>query len=87
MVAGKLSILLEGVQGDNTAKTIDIRELTLSESLSLNFKFGNFERIEGSIMLPENFIVHRVIVRAHQDGKLKTTEIERVFDWLQAMSH
>ena len=70
VAAGKLSILLEGVQG-GTARTIDIRELTLSESLSLNFKFGSFERIEGSIMLPENFIVHRVIVRARQDGKRK----------------
>ena len=86
VAAGKLSILLEGVQG-GTARTIDIRELTLSESLSLNFKFGNFERIEGSIMLPENFIVHRVIVRARQEGKRKTPEIERVFDWPQAMSH
>ncbi|MCK5432175.1 MAG: hypothetical protein KAJ03_05490 [Gammaproteobacteria bacterium] len=86
VAAGKLSILLEGVQR-GTARTIDIRELTLSESLSLNFKFGNFERIEGSIMLPENFIVHRVIVRARQDGKRKTPEIERVFDWPQAMSH
>ncbi len=86
VAAGKLSILLEGVQG-GTARTIDIRELTLSESLSLNFKFGSFERIEGSIMLPENFIVHRVIVRARQDGKRKTPEIERVFDWPQAMSH
>jgi uncharacterized coiled-coil protein SlyX len=86
VAAGKLSILLEGVQG-GTARTIDIRELTLSESLSLNFKFGSFERIEGSIRLPENFIVHRVIVRARQDGKRKTPEIERVFDWSQAMSH
>lgn len=87
VASGKLSILLEGVQGDNTARTIDIRELTLSESLSLNFKFGSFERIEGSIMLPEKFVVHRVIVRARQDGKKKTPEIERVFDWPQAMSH
>lgn len=87
VAVGKLSILLEGVQGDNTARTIDIRELTLSESLSLNFKFGSFERIEGSIMLPEDFIVHRVIVRARQDRKQKTPEIERVFDWSQAMSH
>ena len=86
VAAGKLSILLEGVQR-GTARTIDIRELTLSESLSLNFKFGSFERIECSIMLPENFIVHSVIVRARQEGKRKTPEIERVFDWPQAMSH
>lgn len=77
---GTLLMLLEGVQ-DGAAKTIDIRELTLSQSLSLKFKFGSFERIEGSIMLPENFIVHRVIVRARQDGKRKNSEIERVFDW------
>jgi uncharacterized coiled-coil protein SlyX len=58
VVQGTLSMLLEGIQ-EGAAKTIDIRELTLSESLSLKFKFGSFERVEGSIVLPENFIVHR----------------------------
>lgn len=85
VTAGTLSILLEGVQGE-TAKTIDIRELTLSESLSLSFKFVSFERIEGSIMLPEGFIAHRVIVRARQEGKKKNPEIVRIFDWSEAVS-
>ena len=85
VITGKLSILLEGIQED-IARTIDIRELTLSESLSLGFKFGSFERIEGSIMLPEGFVVHRVIVRARPDGKKRTSAIERVFDWSEVMS-
>jgi uncharacterized coiled-coil protein SlyX len=86
VITGKLSILLEGVQGD-VARTIDIRELTLSESLSLNFKFGSFERIEGSITLPESFVVHRVMVRARPEGKKRTPAIERIFDWSEAMNH
>jgi len=86
VITGKLSILLEGVQGD-VARTIDIRELTLSESLSLNFKFGSFERIEGSITLPESFVVHRVVVRARPEGKKRTPAIERIFDWSEAMNH
>ncbi len=85
VITGKLSILLEGVQED-IARTIDIRELTLSESLSLGFKFGSFERIEGSIVLPEGFVAHRVIVRARPDGKKRTSPIERVFDWSEAMN-
>ncbi len=84
MAAGKLSILLEGVQ-DDTPRTIDIRELTLSKSLSLVFKFSSFERIEGSIMLPDGFVAHRVIVRARQEGKKTTPEMERIFDWTKAM--
>ena len=54
MMTGRLSIFLEGVQ-DDTPRTIDIRQLTLSKSLSLAFKFRSFERIEGSIMLPERY--------------------------------
>lgn len=86
MAAGRLSILLEGVQ-DDTPRTIDIRELTLSRSLSLVFKFSSFERIEGSIMLPDGFVAHRVIVRARQEGKKMTPEIERIFDWTEAMEY
>jgi hypothetical protein len=84
MAAGRLSILLEGVQ-DDTPRTIDIRQLTLSKSLSLVFKFRSFERIEGSIVLPEGFVAHRVIVRARQEGKRTTPEKERIFDWTEAM--
>jgi len=86
VITGKLSLLLEGIQGD-VARTIDIRELTLSESLSLSFKFGSFERIEGRIVLPEGFVVHRVIVRARPEGKRRTLAIERIFDWSEAMIH
>jgi len=84
MAAGKLSILLEGVQ-DDAPRTIDIRELTLTKSLSLVFKFSSFERIEGSIMLPDGFVAHRVIVRARQEGRKTTPEMERIFDWTKAM--
>lgn len=86
MAAGRLSILLEGVQ-DDIPRTIDIRELTLSRSLSLVFKFSSFERIEGSIMLPDGFVAHRVIVRARQEGKTTAPEIERIFDWTEAMKY
>ena len=86
MAAGRLSILLEGVQ-DDMPRTIDIRELTLSKSLSLVFKFSSFERIEGSIMLPDGFVAHRVIVRARQEGKKMTPEMERIFDWTEAMKY
>jgi len=86
MAAGKLSILLEGVQ-DDMPRTIDIRELTLSKSLSLVFKFSSFERIEGSIMLPDGFVAHRVIVRARLEGKKTTPEMERIFDWTEAIEY
>ena len=86
MAAGRLSILLEGVQ-DDILRTIDIRELTLSKSLSLVFKFSSFERIEGSMLLPDGFVAHRVIVRARQEGKKTTPEMERIFDWTKAMEH
>lgn len=85
VTSGKLSIALEGVQGD-LAKTIDIQDLTLSESLPLSFKFGSFRRIKGSILLPADFVPHRVIVRAQLDGNKKLPEIKRIFDWSEAIT-
>lgn len=86
VITGKLSVLLEGIQGDSS-RTVDIQELDLFGSLSLSFSFSNFERIERSIMLPEGFVVHRVIVRARPEGRKKTSAIERIFDWSEAMSY
>ncbi len=86
VAVGRVSILLEGVQ-DDAPRTIDIRDLTLSKSLLLTFKLSSFERIEGSIMLPEGFVAHRVIVRARQKGKETIPEMERIFDWAEAMEH
>ena len=86
IVQGRLSIFLEGVQ-DDIPRTIDIGELILSKSLPLVFKFSNFERVEGNIVLPEGFDVHRVIVRASQEGTKTAPEIERIFDWTEALQH
>lgn len=85
LVAGKLSILLEGVQSE-IIKTIDIQELSVPDSLPLTFEFSNFERITGSIFLPEDFVPHRVIVQLHsKEGSFNT--VKRVFDWLKVIVH
>lgn len=86
VIMGRLSMQFEGLQGGEP-KTIDIRELILSDSPLLNFKFKNFKRLGGSFMLPEGFIAHRVLVQAYPDRKKKISAIERVFDWSEAVSH
>ena len=85
LATGKLSILLEGLQSD-VIKTIDVQDLSVSDSLPLTFEFRNFERITGSILLPEGFTPHRVIVKLYLKGGTSVTT-KRIFDWLKAIVH
>ncbi len=77
---GTLGIRLEGILND-TVKIIDIKELTAPESLPLTFNFSSFERLGVNVVLPENFMPHRVIVRASQDDKKKISVSEKIFEW------
>lgn len=85
LATGKLSILLEGLQS-GIIKTIDINELPVSDGLPLTFEFSNFERITGSILIPEDFTPHRVIVQLYlkEDTAITTKQI---FDWLKVIVH
>lgn len=86
VLKGQVSILLEGRQAD-IAKTVDVKDMLISDPLLLAFKLSSFERVTGSIMLPEDFVVHRVIVRAHLNSnkKEKQANVERVFDWSEVL--
>lgn len=76
---GMVDITLEGIQG-GVPSIFDIADLVVNPSFDLSFKFRNFKRIEGNIMLPEGFIPHQVTVRLNPSDK-NLSKIKKVFNW------
>ena len=81
---GTTDIILEGVQ-DGVAKVLNIMDVVINPVIDLSFKFKNFKRFEGNMMLPEGFVPHRVIVRL-QPKDTKLSNIKRVFNWSEITS-
>ena len=76
---GTIDMVFEGIQ-DGEAKSVNIRELMPDSTLDLNFKFKNFKRLEGSIMLPEGFVPRQVVVSLVSTDK-NLSKIVKIFDW------
>jgi hypothetical protein len=76
---GMVEMTLEGLQ-DGAARVLNFEDLVLNLMPDLTFKFKNFKRLEGNMVLPEGFIPQRVIVRLHSKDKT-LSNIERVFSW------
>ena len=81
---GTAEIVLEGQQ-DNVTRTINIKDLMINSSIDLSFKFKNFKRFEGNIMLPEGFNPSRIMVKL-QPRDEKLSMIKKVFNWSDILS-
>ena len=80
VVEGTVEMTLEGVQ-NGVVSVLNVADLMVNPSFDLSFKFRNFKRIEGNIMLPEGFIPQQVTVRLHPSDK-NLSNIKRVFNWV-----
>jgi len=79
VVEGNVEIVLEGIQNE-VARQINITDLIVSSSFDLSFKFKNFKRFEGNIVIPEGYSPVRVMVKLlPKDTKLSM--IKKVFNW------
>lgn len=76
---GAISVTVEGIQQGAT-RHINLKELTLDESLNLTFKFRNFKRVESNFSLPSGFSPQRVFVEL-QPRDQKQSKIRKAFDW------
>jgi len=80
---GTMEILLEGEQ-DGTVRELNIADIALNASLDLSFKFRNFKRLEGNMVLPAGFKPRRVNVRLQpKDPKLSI--VKKVFNWTEML--
>lgn len=80
IVEGNAKIILEGAL-DGEDKRLDFSEISTPERNKWSYKFKNFKRFEGSIILPEGFIPKRVGVQLLSKGKQEKM-VERTFEWL-----
>lgn len=81
---GRIDIDVLGQQNGIT-KILNIKDILLDNAMDLSFKFKNFKRFEGNIMLPDGFTPHRLTVRLHSKDK-NVSKIERIFDWSDTIS-
>lgn len=76
---GSISVSIEGLQ-NGAVRTMDLKDITLDQSLDLTFKFRNFKRFEFNLAFPDGFSPQRVHVGLEPKDK-KQSKINKVFDW------
>ena len=76
---GTMGMSVEGLVNGNV-QALKLQDMSADSELDLNFKFKNFKRIDGSLVLPKGFEPLRIVVRLQQKEK-KNATVERIFDW------
>ena len=59
-------------------------DMMVESSKQLRFRFRNFQKIEGYLILPIGFMPHQVVITANLKGN-KTRQITKTIDWLNAI--
>ncbi len=81
---GIAHVTLEGEANGKTLK-YDFQDIAGPGETDWEFKFKNFKRFEGNIMIPDGFNPSRITVELSTKGKRRKI-IERTFDWLNLIS-
>lgn len=76
---GTIDILLEGMEG-KIPRELKFADIGIGSDLDLSFKFKNFKRIEGNLILPDGFTPHRVNIRL-QPKNSRYSSVKKMFNW------
>lgn len=79
VISGTVQLSVSGDQR-GTEKQLSFAELTGRRSHDLRFRFKNFQKIEGQLILPVGFVPQQVLVRVSTEGK-RPLKAEKTFDW------
>jgi TolA-binding protein len=79
VVEGVVRLWVEGAHGGES-ESLPLEELSPDGTKKHNFKFRNFQNIQGTINLPEGFEPSAVKVEAVPEGK-GLERLVKVFDW------
>ena len=79
VVEGNMDVTLEGMQ-NGVARELKLKEVLLDPQQDLSFKFRNFKRLEGNMILPVGFIPYRINVKLQPKGAT-LFNVRRVFNW------
>jgi septal ring factor EnvC (AmiA/AmiB activator) len=76
---GKILISVEGLQKDQ-AVTLDLKEMTDGKIRSHKMRFRFFQNIEGTLMLPDDFVPAKIVIEVDPEGKKQDT-VKAIYDW------
>jgi hypothetical protein len=79
VVSGSVDLSVSG-----KLKQLSREEIVNSAAPVLAFEFKYFQRLEGRLRLPKDFVPHRVYVQVHPPGG-RPSRVEKAFDWSRAV--
>ena len=83
-VSGSARLEVAGLTG-NSEHELSLPEISDPDSYPLGYRFRYFQRLSGSMTLPEGFLPLRVKVRLFPGGQSGAT-VERTFNWHDALN-
>ena len=78
VVSGEVKLAVQGAQ-DQMPMTLSFNELSPNNSVSDNFRFRYFQKMEGDIRLPEGFVPRNVQVELTPAGR---KPVSKSFSWV-----
>jgi hypothetical protein len=79
LIEGKVRIAVDGML-NGVLKTLEMAELSDTDTKELNLRFRYFQNMEGDIVLPKDFQPSRLIVEIIPSGK-SLTGLKQQYDW------
>lgn len=81
---GTMDLSVIGKQ-EGKPRRLGLSDMMVKGSRRLSFRFRNFQKLEGYLILPTGFMPHQIVVTAHLREK-KMREITKVVDWPSAIN-
>ena len=78
-VSGEIGVAVTGV-ADGKARRLSLKDLTGGKLSVHKMGFRNFQDVEGTFELPEDFVPQAVVLDIRPEGK-DLKPLQRVFDW------
>ena len=84
VLAGRVRLAVHG-EHQGKAQHLTLSDLSADRVGALEFQFRYFQRLEGRLILPPDFVPQRVVVQAAEKGA-DGPPVEREFDWPTALT-
>lgn len=86
IISGNVDLTIEGIEADQPRR-LRTGDVMAENQTDLSFRFKYFQLLDGSIMLPEDFIPERIIVNINPDQLEKDSDgpAPQAFGWQAAL--
>ena len=83
VVSGTIELSVAGVQGSQ-AKRLPLKDLSDPGTSEIAFEFKYFQRLQGRLVLPPDFVPHQVYVKVNAIGS-RPSQTEMLFGWSKSV--